>query len=74
MKRSKKVYIGFVTLLIFSLVIGMFYWVFMRPAFIRQDCDSSAVTSAEKVSGSKSGIKQSDYNFFYSQCLHYRGL
>lgn len=67
--------------LVFILVLGGFYWIFVRPGQIRKDCNNRALRYAQKEfqkdtdnRGEEGVYYNDDYNDAYRFCLRKEGL
>ena len=63
-----------ITIIVLWLMAGLFYWYAYRPTVIRKGCHASAVNDSRARIKSKDGYYQEDYNFYYNQCFHEKGL
>ncbi len=74
-RMSKKQYIGFVIIVVVFLG-AIFYWHYLRPSFIKQNCYKEA---REQIIKENSNVRYTElfegrYNTYYKVCLQKKGL
>lgn len=60
-------------IIILIIVISSMYWIFVRPVFIRKNCNNKAFKYSTRYS-TKGYYNKEDYTNEYSLCLHSNGL
>jgi|CXWL01.1.fsa_nt_gi hypothetical protein len=76
MKQEKFKYIG-ILFLIIVLLGGLFYWYEIKPNSIKTECSGAAenkVTRTKFYGFGEEAEKARDYEAYYQQCLHEKGL
>jgi len=59
-----------VSAIVVALIIGVAYWLAVKPALIRHDCNKGAVKYAE----SYGNYNQNLYVTYYNECVELKGL
>lgn len=76
MERKKRVVTNWKFIALLLLVLVVFYYVALRPSWIRQDCSEQSnrkVTGAKLFKPSASDYAAA-YDLAYNSCLHSHGL